>query len=62
MHLRYERRDTEEKNIITKPQEAVIFGSFAVDAIFRWVNDGRPLDTLQIFALAAAREIGMCGH
>ncbi len=62
MHLRYERRDIEEKNIITKLHYAVIFGSFAVDAIFRRVNDGRPLDTLQIFALAAAREIGMCGH
>ncbi len=41
---------------------AVIFGSFAVNAIFRRVNDGRALDTLHMFALAAAREIGMCGH
>ncbi len=62
MHLKYETRDIDEKNIITKLQDAVIFGSFAVDSIFRRVNDGRSLDTLQIFALAAAREIGICGH
>ncbi len=62
MHLKYETRDIEEKNIITKLQDAGIFWSFAVDAIFQRVNDGQPLDTLQIFALAAAREIGMYGH
>ncbi len=62
MHLKYERRDIEEKNIITKLQDAVIFGSFAVDAIFRRVNDGRPLDIPQIFALAWAREISLGEH
>ncbi len=53
MHLRYERRDSEVKNIITKLQDAVIFLR---------VNDGRALDALQIFALAAAREAGLCEH
>ncbi len=43
-------------------QDAVIFGSFVVDIIFRRVNDGCPLDILQIFALAAAREAGLCEH
>ncbi len=62
MYLGYEIANFRREEYHNKAPGGGTFGSFVLDSIFGRVIDGWPLDILQIVALAAAREAGLCEH